>query len=250
MAILAACLILSLAGCTTDHAVPAASGWVPPTPSEAPAQVEPTKALAQGDNAKFGDDLSVKTTEGYTANLSITGSLSPFTKDVVNEPPGKFDANFTIDLSGSIKNTTDGRDFPGFSPIEVDAIYPGTSSLCQNPGSWDSDASVIVSGSGRQLFCRVSLGTVWSGQLQPSGQASLGTKGGSSVTGLNEESDELKVLNSPLAIYAFLTYNLGATTGCEADIGDYYMTDSGPAFATDGELQFVPMSGWPDVLCH
>lgn len=202
--------------------------------------LDPTEMLPSGLTATFRGSVAVSNDDGYTGIIAVTGKLQPWASDITNVPPGKFEA-FT-DASGQVTytNTTDGRQTL-MPTTKVWALYPTNSPACPGNGG------VSVEGDGWQdsSFCRVSLGNTYDADLEPVAIVTAELERSAMRLGpLDESSDDLAILNAPIAMYvAFGTAGpLGNGNAWVGERGCYVNTQQ-------GQHWMVVLEGWPEVLC-
>lgn len=206
--------------------------------ASAPAETgkDPASLLAAGLSAPFSMSMSATNADGYTVDISVNGSLKPFTKNITTAVPGRFRlvSNAVIN-SSSIANTTQGRRSPA-PGLTVWAVYPIGSSICADiyPNQLTRD------GEKDATYCRIGIaaGGASSGYLDPGATSSDAVTADpdpiqyASVT-FDEAGDALSQANSPASMYLRLGGgDWSAAVGCRA-----------------GDDWVVPMSGWPDPLC-
>ncbi|MFF2842479.1 hypothetical protein [Paenarthrobacter sp. NPDC057981] len=202
---------------------------------------DPTKALTLGLAAAFSTSAVVTNDEGYTAQLKVQGKLEPFTKDVKDAPPGKLHGISSSTVSGSVTNTTTGRQTktPGAG---VMAVYPLESAAC------DGYNGISVTGTDWQKpsYCAVELGSVEGTTLAPDASQSLkGTTLPQKLGTFPESGNAIAELNAPISFYMKFG-NVGM-----ASAGTNWKSDKGCLSSRlyGGATWNVVMDGWPDVIC-
>lgn len=209
------------------------------TSSATTANSDPTKALSLGLAAAFSTSTVVTNEEGYTAQLKVQGKLEPFVKDVTEAPPGKLKAVSSATVSGSITNTTAGRETwtPGAS---VMAVYPVDSVFCKV----SDRVSVKSEDSDKPSYCGVKLGKVEQAQLAPDASQMLkGTTTPQKLGKFPESGDVIAQLNAPVSIYLYIAASpTSSTSSWHGDKGCLSQQPTGASW-------FVAMDGWPDVIC-
>jgi hypothetical protein len=205
------------------------------------AGTDPTKALALGLAASFSTSAVVTNDEGYTAQLKVQGKLEPFTKDVKDAPPGKLHAISSSTVSGTVTNTTTGRQTktPGAS---VMAVYPLESAGC------DGYNGISVTGADWQKpsYCAVELGSVDGTTLAPDASQQLKeTKAPKKLGTFPESGNAIAELNAPISFY--MKFGSMGT----ASAGTSWKSDKGCLSSRlyGGASWNVVMDGWPDVIC-
>lgn len=199
---------------------------------------DPVTALSQGLAAAFSSTFSIADDEGYTADIAISGRLQPWTSDVVDAPPGEFNAVASADVAGTQTNTTPARNV-AFNGVAVVVLYPRGPEGCV-----DSVGVSAGNGSG-STYCFVELGRLPTAALGPDEvQTTPSSTVQLKVGPFPESGSSLSALNSPSAIYASFGGRVLGGLGLEltGDRGCRVQTDQGARWV-------VPMNGWPDSLC-
>lgn len=214
----------------------------PDSSSGATSNSDPKKALAQGLAASFTTTVVVTDDQGYTAQLKVQGKLEPFTRDVTDAPPGKMNAVSSSTVSGTVTNTTNGRQTkaPGAS---VMAVYPLNSAACTGYNG----ISVQNADWQKPSFCAVSLGSVSEATLSPDASQPLPETTAPQKLGTFPESgNAIAQLNSPVSVYLFFGNkgSISTETAWHGDKGCLAQREYG------GANWNVPMDGWPDVICE
>lgn len=214
------------------------------TDTSAPGQeVDPVTAMAEGLPASFSTTFDIENSDGYTADIELSGSLFPFTSEPADSLPGEFEAVSSASFQATATNTTNGRNTP-VTDVQLVALYAGRSAACTgyNGVSKAGDSWQATS------FCAIALGGTQETELMPDEAATLeryDTEDTVSRSGLKEDSDALAELNSPLAFYVRFGGNsmFTARTDVQSSRG---CQSSGDANA----MWYVPMdNGWPDPIC-
>lgn len=195
---------------------------------------DPTVALASGLAAPIVAAVNAKDAKGYTVDVSVNGSLKPFTKDITHADPGRFRLVMDVAGTSTIANTTSGRRSP--TPgLTIEAVYPHSSSVCSSLG-W---AAIYREGENDASFCRIVIGRTGAQQVDPGAKIADPLKDDvdslPASTTFDETTDALAQANTPLAIYVLLNDSSDdwtASRGCEL-AGDWY----------------VAADGWPDPIC-
>lgn len=202
---------------------------------------DPTKALTLGLAAAFSTSAVVTNDEGYTAELKVQGKLEPFTKDVKDAPPGKLHAVSSSTVSGTVANTTTGRQTktPGAG---VMAVYPLESAAC------DGYNGISVTGADWQKpsYCAVELGSVEGTTLAPGASQPLkGTTQPVKLGTFPESGNAIAEVNAPISFYMKFG-NMGM-----ASAGTNWKSEKGCRASRlyGGATWNVVMDGWPDVIC-
>ncbi|OOP59409.1 hypothetical protein BMF89_20445 [Arthrobacter sp. SRS-W-1-2016] len=202
---------------------------------------DPTKALSQGLTASFSTSLGVADDQGYTAQLKVQGKLEPFTKDVTEAPPGQLNAVSSSTVSGSITNTTSGRQTKA-TGASVVAVYPLESPACTNYNG------ISVKGDSWQKssFCQIDLGFVESTILSPDATQTLkGSTVPQKLGTFPESGPAISQLNSPASIYLSFGSKGHVVVGVDWHGDKGCMASQGTA----SDSWYVAMDGWPDVIC-
>jgi hypothetical protein len=205
-----------------------------------PAATDPTKALASGLAAAFTNSFEIKDGQGYTAQIQVTGSMEPFTSDVTNAPPGQFDAIASPSVGGSVLNTTTGRNTQTTGMVLV-ALYALKSAACTGYNG------VSVQGADWEVssYCAVEVGALSSESLVPAQSQTIPSTATSLKLGnFPQNGPALAQLNAPVSFYAYF----GGTSGL---VNPDWSSSQGCVSQTSswGGQWFVPMTGWPDVIC-
>lgn len=209
--------------------------------SAATASSDPTKALSQGLSASFSTSTVVTDGQGYTSQLKVQGKLEPFTKDVTEAPPGQLNAVSSSTVTGSVTNTTAGRQTKT-SGAQVVAVYPLDSAACNNYNG------ISVKGADWQKpsFCQIDLGYVEGTTLAPDGTQTL--KGSTTPLKLGtfpESGPAVAQLNSPTSIYLSFGSKGSVMVGVTSQGDKGCMASRNSA----SDSWFIAMDGWPDVIC-
>lgn len=176
-------------------------------------------ALGEGRSVDYSGTFETVDEDGYTLEISVSGTMTSFSSDITNSPPGKTEAVSTVDMTGSAVNTTTGRNAPT-PALSVVLLYPKGSIACNMNG-------VSKSGDDWQdtSFCAVRVGTFLEAEVAADSALDMGSFKDYPMTLSNvPDTDEaLAGLNSPLAIYARFggegisaSSNMSSTTGCES----------------------------------
>lgn len=203
---------------------------------------DPTKALSQGLAASFSTSTVITDKQGYTAQLKVQGKLEPFTKNVTDAPPGKLNAVSSSTVSGSITNTTAGRQTATPS-ASVIAVYPLESAACTGYNG----ISVKNADWQKSSYCAIDLGSVENVTLSLDASQTLNERTASQKMGTFPESgDAISQLNSPVSVYL----NFGSEGTIST--GTSWHGDKGclSSRAYGGASWNVAMDGWPDVICQ
>lgn len=204
-------------------------------------QRDPTTAMADGLDAPFAATFSMEDEQGYTVDVELSGSLAPFTSEVVNSLPGEFEAvSRGSRVQAVATNTTDGRNakVPEFT---VSAFYDIDSDFCGGRGY----VSKVGDAWQDPSFCRLQIKLHRESEIEADGRAVLELVGSDIVaSGLDESSAALEDLNAPVGIYVSLGSRGGISTSVEAQAATGCQTSGG-----NGDEWFVPMDGWPDPVC-
>lgn len=200
----------------------------------------PTKALPNGLAASYSTSFSMKDGQGYTADVTLKGTLEPFTSDIEDSAPGQFQPISESGASGSFTNTTAGRNTQT-TDIGVMALYAQGTAPCPGQG-----VSVEGADWDQPSYCGVILQGLPAASLSPGESDPVaGTSSKVSPGTYPQTPTVLSQFNNPVAIYAYFggegtnmtDVDWTGSTGCLAQ-----------TFSIGGQW-FVPMSGWPDVLC-
>lgn len=203
---------------------------------------DPTKMLGQGLAANFTATVNITDTQGYTARVTVHGSVQPWTKDVTDAPPGQMNALSSASVGGTVANTTAQRNTKT-TAVSVVALYPEGSPACNNMGGGVSTKNADWSASS---YCGISLGAVGEAALAPGDTQDFPAQSQDLKLGaFAEASDALAQLNTPASIYLYFGGDGPYLTNASwhADQGCLSQTQSW------GGQWFVPMAGWPDVIC-
>lgn len=204
-------------------------------------KVDPTNSLSHGLTATFSTRVGATDGQGYSAQLEVQGKLEPFTGNVTEAPPGHLHAVSTSAVSGSVTNTTSGRQTKTPSGSVV-ALYPLQSAACNDYNG------ISVKGADWQKssYCAVTLGEFAGVSLGPAGaQPFAGNSVGQKLGTFPESGNAVEQLNAPTSVYlAFGRSGSGRTDvdwhgdkGCQAQSQAW------------GGGWYVVMDGWPDVIC-
>lgn len=201
---------------------------------------DPTLLLSQGLATSFSTSFSMSDAEGYSMRVEITGRLQPFSSEVADSPPGKFRAESSAAVSGSVTNTTAGRNAES-TGVSVVALYPIDAEACQGLG----EISVEGGDWGDPSYCFVRLGGLPAAELAP--DATQQVPADTQPIDLGEYAEDgaaLAQLNAPVAVYAYFGGKGVGLSGVAwtADHGCHVPTGSGGQWV-------VAMAGWADPLC-
>lgn len=202
---------------------------------------DPTKSLSQGLAASFSAGVVATDDQGYTVQLKVQGKLEPFIKNVTEAPPGQLHAVSTSTVSGSVTNTTSGRQTKTPSGSVI-ALYPLESAACTNyNGISVKDADWQDSS-----YCAINLGQVAGATLAPNAsqafpEVSVPQKLGT----FPETGTAIEKLNAPASFYFSFGGKGRGLTGVDwrGDKGCQAQSQSG------GGSWYVVMDGWPDLIC-
>ncbi|MBM9458747.1 hypothetical protein JK386_02440 [Nocardioides sp. zg-536] len=204
------------------------------------ADYDPVTAMASGLDATFAGSFDVTDLDGYTLDIEVSGSLSPFTSELANSKPGQFEALGYASASSFATNTTEGRDAP-IPEFSLVAIYDINSDFCGGDGylsragdSWQDPS-----------FCQVGIGIHRPGTVSAGSQTDEEIGAGDlTIGGLDENSNALAEMNAPLSIYATFGSEGGISTNTTLTSSSGCQTSAG-----SGAVWYVPMDGWPDPVC-
>lgn len=204
--------------------------------------IDPTQALAQGVGASFATTVNITDlSQGYTARVELTGQLQPWTSDVTNAAPGKFDAFGSSTVRGTQTNTTAARN-TRTTGISVIAVYPLGSAACNG----FNGVSVVGDDWSDSSYCAIVLGGVGAADLSPDGAQNFPAVTKVHELGsFDEGSAALSQLNAPVSVYAMFGGKGNGFTGVnwDGDKGCHVQSD-----LASGQW-VVAMDGWPEVLC-
>lgn len=202
----------------------------------AEGSVDPTTALAQGLAAPYSATFTIKDTEGYTAEVEVTGRLQPWTADVASAPPGEFDAVSSSLTEVTYTNTTSDRNgqFPYMSVV---ALYPVRTAPCNGFLTLTAE-----DGSG---YCYVIIFRESGVDLGPSEVKTIASTNTPLGLGSFPESGPgLSELNTPVSLYVMYGGKGPNLTGV-----DWTSEQGCSVFAGTGGQSVVVLEGWPNVLC-
>lgn len=211
------------------------------------AGLDPTdksKALAAGIPLASSVTFIAKDTAGYTVEYDMKVTLQPFTTDVTNSAPGKYEVISTAAVSGTVTNTTPQRNTTT-GVVGALVLYPYDSPACTSyRGLLRTDSNAEP-----PPDCEVWLTGLDTVELGPDSVQAFPDL--SSFQDLRfgpypESGPELGAYNAPIAIYATLKDGYvgyepgwGSDQGCEVSEGGY-----------NGKTWVIPMDGWPDPICN
>ncbi|MGO2141735.1 MAG: hypothetical protein ACTH30_15155 [Leucobacter sp.] len=208
------------------------------------AALAPHQKMSSGLATSFAMEFPIADEQGYTASVSLSGKVQPFTSDITNSPPGEFAAVAEGDFDGTVTNTTEGR--RAQTPtVNVWLVYPAESSPC-GENNWVSRYQ-----SNDRAHCAIALGSISSGTAEPDGLISRDRSGVSlHIQGLEENSDDLLQANSPVGAYAVVENkrSVGPNGTWRPESG--CLVDYRSGIATILTEWAVPLPGWPNPLCE
>jgi hypothetical protein len=199
---------------------------------------DPTKALSQGLATSFSTDVGATDDQGYTVRLKVQGKLEPFTKNITEAPPGQLHAMSTSTVSGSVTNTTSGRQAKTPSG-SVMALYPLKSAACT---AYNGISLKGVDWE-KPSYCAINLGQIASATLAPAAsQPFPGVSGPQKLGTFPESGSAIEQLNAPTSFYLSFGSE-GLSLVWHGDKGCLAPAQHG------ADNWYVVMDGWPDVIC-
>ncbi|MBM7516980.1 hypothetical protein [Nocardioides nitrophenolicus] len=157
--------------------------------------VNPAEALANGTTLLFAATFPVTDHNDYTADVTIAGSLLPFTADVTNSRPGEYAATSTGSTRGSTAtNTSKGRTAV-LDDIAIVAVYPLGSAACNGYNDIPKAGGDGDDGS----FCGIVVGGTSETTLSPDAVNTSIERPNTEIelTGRPEPTDNVADFNSP-----------------------------------------------------
>lgn len=209
------------------------------------AGLDPTdksKALAAGIPLTSVVTFGAKDPEGYTVEYDVKVTLQPFTTDVTNSAPGKYEIISTANVTGTVKNTTPQRNV---TTGAVDALFafPDGSPACTPY----NDLVKVDRGNETPANCAIRAVGLESAELGPDGALPFPDQNSDKEFRFGpvpEGGPELGAYNTPIAVYAALRDSFyGGTDDWESDKGC-------EVFSGNTRLWVIPMEGWPDPICN